>query len=142
MNLIHLGIFAKWIKIFSRDCFYTLVKDHSADETLIPNKQSQEHATETKTTIPDTLDIDSDPPSPVIAPMNSKRSRCSNLSQNDSGNGSWNKPSFLTEFLNEVYDEILEDECFELWLDCAVVPALIEYFRPMVEKRRKQRMNK
>ena len=126
-------------KYFLRNCFYTLFKDHSADETLIPNKQSQEQATETKTITPD---IDYDPPSPVIRPMNSKRARYSMLSQNDSGYGSWNEPSVLTEFLNEIYDEILEDECFEVWLDSAVVPALIEYFRPLVEKRRKQKMNK
>ena len=84
-------------------------------------------------------EIDFDPPSPIIPPKNRKRARVSELNSNDSGNGSLEENSVLASFLEEVYDDIIEDTCFEVWLDFAVVPALIENFRPYIQKKKQLR---
>ena len=84
-------------------------------------------------------EVDFDPPSPKIPPKNRKRARVSELNSNDSGNGSLEENSVLPSLLEDVYEELIEDECFEVWLDFAVVPALIEDFRPYVQKQKQLR---
>ena len=84
-------------------------------------------------------EVDFDPPSPIITPKNRQRARVSELNSNDSGNGSLEENSVLPSLLEEVYEELIEDECFEVWLDFAVVPALIEDFRPYVQKQKQLR---
>ena len=73
-------------------------------------------------------DINSDPPSPVFKPRQLKRIR-------DSLADDEKEDHFLDKFCNEVYEEWIEDEAFEVWLDHAVIPAFLELAR----KRRKRR---
>ena len=77
-------------------------------------------------------DWDSDPPSPVYTSRNRKRIRDNSVSDDKISD------DYLNEFCNEVFEEWIEDEAFEVWLDHAVIPAFIE----LAKRQKRQKAEK